>query len=215
MSGLLILGAGGHGRVVAFTARSAGTWTEIAFLDDRFPEIEAIDETSVLGRFETAAGLVGRFAEAIVAIGEGRARLQTLRHLRQGGFDLPVLVHPSAVISEHAILGAGSVVFAHCVVHPGTVAGEGCIINTAATVDHDCRLGSGVHLSPGVHLGGDVHVGDLTWLGVGASVRNGVRIGSRVMVGVGAAVVEDLPDGVTAVGVPARVVADDRVADDR
>lgn len=215
MSGLLILGAGGHGRVVAFTARSAGASAEIAFLDDRFPEITAVDGIPVLGRFETAARLVGRFAEAIVAIGDGSARLQITHRLRQSGFDLPVLVHPSAVVSEHATLGAGSVVFAHCVVHPGTVAGEGCIINTAATVDHDCRLGSGVHLSPGVHLGGDVHVGDLTWLGVGASVRNGVRIGSRVMVGVGAAVVEDLPDGVTAVGVPARVVADDRVADDR
>ena len=206
MSGLLILGAGGHGRVAADAARVCGLWTDIAFLDDRYPDLHSLDDHPVLGPLAEAASLQERFPQAVVALGDGRARLRLLAELRRAGFDLTALVHPAAVVSPGAVLGAGTVVFAGCVINPGAEVGEGCIINTAATVDHDCRLGAGVHLSPGVHLGGNVTVGEYSWLGVGASVRNGIVIGREVMVGVGAAVIHDLPDGVTAVGVPARVV---------
>lgn len=206
MSGLLILGAGGHGRVVADAARACRLWADIAFLDDRHPDLRTLDGFPVLGPFSAASSLRERFSRAVVALGDGRARLRVLTELRQAGFELTALVHPGAVVSPEARLGEGTVVFAGCVINPGAEVGEGCIINTAASVDHDCRLGPGVHLSPGVHLGGDVTVGDYSWLGVGACVRNGIVIGREVMVGVGAAVVNDLPDGVTAVGVPARMV---------
>jgi sugar O-acyltransferase (sialic acid O-acetyltransferase NeuD family) len=205
MSGLLILGAGGHGRVVLFTARSTGLWTEIAFLDDRCPDVASVDGSPVLGNFDAAAALIPRFGAAVVALGAAATRLRVLDRLRDLGFELPTMVHPSAVVSGQASLGAGTVVFAQAVIHPGTTLDEGCIVNTAASVDHDCHLGRGVHVAPGAHLGGDVTVGDLTWLGLGAAVKNGVHIGARVMVGCGAAVVGDLPDGVTAMGVPARV----------
>lgn len=207
MSGLLVLGAGGHGRVVAFAARSAGLWTDIAFLDDRFPEFESLDDSPVFGRFDSAPLFRGRFSDAVVALGDGYVRLDMTRQLRTDGFRLPVIAHPSATVSEYAVIGDGTVVLAGGVVHPGAMLGEACIVNTSATVDHDCRLGCAVHLSPGVHLGGEVTVGDFAWLGVGASVKNGVAIGAGAIVGVGAAVVTDLPDGSTAVGVPARVVS--------
>jgi acetyltransferase-like isoleucine patch superfamily enzyme len=82
--------------------------------------------------------------------------------------------------------------------------GLGCIINTGATFYHDCVLGDGVHICPGVHLAGDVQVGELSWLGIGCTVRQGIRIGAGVTVGAGAVVIDDVPDGQTVVGVPAR-----------
>ena len=206
MSALLIVGAGGQGRVVAFTARSAGVWGEMAFLDDRFPDLTSVDGLAVVGRFDAAAELRERYPHAVVALGDGRLRLLLVERLRGQGFHLPAVVHPTAVVADGVSLGEGTVVFANCVVHPGTVLGDGCIVNTAATIDHDCRLGRGVHVAPGAHLGGHVTVGDFAWLGVGASIKNGVDIGSEVTVGCGAAVVSDLAGGVTAAGVPARVM---------
>jgi len=206
MSGLLILGAGGHGRVVADAARLTGRWTTVAFLDDRHADLGAVDGLPVLGSFAASKGLVGRYRQAVAAVGDNRLRLQVLKVLRKEGFELPSIIHPGAIVGSDVILGEGTVVLAQSVINVGARLAEGCIVNTGATVDHECVIGRGVHLSPGVHLGGNVIVGDRTWLGVGAVVRNGVTIGKDVMVGVGAAVIDDLPDGVTAVGVPARVV---------
>jgi len=208
---LLILGAGGHGRVVAFTARAMKRWAEVAFLDDRFWDRrslrgdEKVDGVPLVGALKAASTLVGEYADAVVAMGDSEKRLRLLKKLQDWGFNLPVITHPSAAVSEHASIGAGTVVFAHAVIHPGATLGRGCIVNTAATVDHDCSIGVGVHLSPGVHLGGGVTVGDLSWLGLGAVVRNGVIIGEEVTIGAGAAVVTHVPDLVTALGVPARV----------
>lgn len=207
----MVLGAGGHGRVVAYSAFQTRLWTEIAFLDDKFPGNLAVDGMPVLGLFADAASLSGRFCEAVVALGDSGLRMRILRELREIGLGLPVVVHPAAWVSGNSVLGAGSVVFAHGVLSPGAELGEGCIVNTAATVDHDCRIGDGVHLSPGVHVGGEVTVGDGTWLGLGANIKHGVTIGKDVIVGVGAAVVSDLPDGVTAVGVPAKIMDSRRV----
>ncbi len=206
MSGLLILGAGGHGRVVADAAKTSGRWTDIAFLDDRCSGMDEVDCVPVLGDLASAPSHLPRFADAAVAVGDNIVRLRIMDTLRKAGFDLPPVVHASAAVSESARIDAGCVVFAGCVINPGAVLGEGCIVNTAATVDHDCRLGAGVHLSPGVHLGGQVVVGARAWLGVGVSVRNGIEIGEDTIVGVGAAVVSDLPKGVVATGVPAAVV---------
>ena len=210
MSGLLILGAGGHGRVVADAARLSGIWSEIAFLDDRFPEMGtpdgSVDGISVRGPFGAAAKLRPHFPDAIVAVGDNRRRLEVFQEMKTIGYRLAVVIHPTAAVSDRAIVGPGTVVMAQCAVNPGTRLGAGCIINTGATVDHDCDIGQGVHLSPGVRLGGNVTIGERSWLGVGVSVRDGVTIGADVIVGVGAAVITDLPDHVTAVGVPARVI---------
>jgi sugar O-acyltransferase (sialic acid O-acetyltransferase NeuD family) len=192
--------------VVADSARLDGRWSEIAFLDDRFPDVQVVDGLPVLGRFGAAAELQPLFADVIVAVGDNHARLQVLRDLQQNGLHVAVVAHPSSAISDHATVGSGTVIMAQCAVNPGARLGGGCIINTGATVDHDCDIGQGAHLSPGVHLGGNVTIGERSWLGVGVSVRDGVTIGADVIVGVGAAVTTDLPDGVTAVGVPARVI---------
>lgn len=204
MKRLLIAGAGGHGCVVADAAEMTGHWQGIAFLDDRFPELRGVAHWPVIGRLSDANSLQGEYEDIVVAIGDNHVRLECLERCEKEGFSRPVIVHPRASVSSHATLLDGTVVFAQAAVNFGARIGLGCIVNTGAVIEHDCRIEQGTHICPGVRLAGGVSVGAYSWLGIGAVVKEGVVIGSNVVVGAGAVVVNDLQDGVTAVGVPAR-----------
>jgi len=206
VSALLILAAGGHAKVVAETALAAGAATHIAFLDDR--PLNPVLGWPVLGPLEQALepSIQEHFPAALVAIGHAATRLRWLTQLHSAGYELPLLIHPSAWVSPSAQIGPGSVVFAHATVQAQAVIGTGAILNTGCSVDHDAQLADGLHICPGARLAGEVHVGARSWIGIGATVIQQVRIGADVTVGAGAAVLRDLPDGVTAVGVPARVL---------
>ena len=212
MSGLLILGAGGHGKVVAETALASGVVSSVSFLDDRCTSLNAwlpvlgwpvIGPLGLSLQAETAA----QFDAAVVAIGHAATRLHWIQQLQNAGYHLPVLVHPTAWVSPSAQLGPASVVSAHAAVQAEASIGTGAILNTGCSVDHDAQLADGVHICPGARLAGEVNVGARSWIGIGASVIQQVRIGSDVTVGAGAAVVRDVPNKVTVVGVPARVVS--------
>jgi sugar O-acyltransferase (sialic acid O-acetyltransferase NeuD family) len=211
MEGLLVLGASGHAKVVAETALATGRFSSIAFLDDRCrapDQLPPVLGWPVMGTLAKAleAQFTQQWASAVVAIGHAPVRLQWLLRLAAAGYELPVLIHPTAWLSPSAQLGVGSVVFAQATLQSHAVIGSGAILNTGCSVDHDVQLGDGVHICPGASLAGDVQVGDRSWIGIGASVIQQICIGADVTVGAGAAVVRDLPDGVTAVGVPARVL---------
>ncbi len=207
MSGLLIVGAGGHGKVVADTARQIGKWDKISFLDALYPGLQEAGDWRVVGKDEDAPGLRDTYPELIVAIGDPHLRVKLIQAFLAEGFSIPVLIHPQASVSDGAVLDAGTVVFAQAAINYGARLEMGCIVNTASSVDHDCRLGAGVHVCPGAHLAGEVVVGEYGWVGVGASVIQQITIGANTTVGAGASVVTDLPAGVTAVGIPARAVA--------
>lgn len=205
MKRLAILGASGHGKVVADAAIASG-WREILFFDDAWPALEFVGPWPVTG---TSADLMksgDHVDAAIVAIGDNQTRLKKIRQISAMGIPLASIVHPAASVSSHAKIGAGSVVFAGAVVNAFAQLGLGCIINTGATIDHDCDLGDGVHASPGANLGGQVLVGAGTWIGIGACVKHCVTIGSNVVIGAGSAVVGDIDSGMQVVGVPARTV---------
>lgn len=203
--GLLVLGCGGHGRVVADAATECG-YTHFAFLDDAPPASgKSALPGPILGSMAMMDRLVRDWDEAIVAVGNCSARLALFERLRSVGFQTPSIVHPSAVISRNAGIGSGVFVAAAAVVNVGAKIGDATIVNTGARVDHDCEIEPGCHLAPGATLSGSVKVGARTWLGTGCAVRQGVTIGADVLVGVGAAVVTDLEAGKTYVGVPARI----------
>ena len=206
MSRLLVIGAGGHGKVVAEAAIASQAWTEVAFLDRRFPELRSVNGWPVIGSDGAIATYRSRYPEIFVAIGDNRARVEQLRECLESGFRAPVILHPRAWVSPSASVGPGVIVVGGAIVNACASIGRGCIVNTGATVDHDCELADGVHISPGAHVGGGTSIGECTWIGIGAAIRHGIRIGADVMVGAGAAVVDDLPTGVTALGVPARLV---------
>ena len=206
MSKLLILGAGGHGKVVAECALSLGLYTAIAFLDDDETAIgeSILDSCPIIGTFSDAVSFAHEYAEAFVALGNNRKRVDLINSLKNIGYRIPSLIHPAAYVSKFAHIDSGTVIMAGAVVNVDAHIGVGGIINTGASVDHDCVLGMGVHLSPGARLGGTVTVGNYTWVCMGASVVNNVRVGEGAVVAAGAAVVRDVRDGVLVVGVPGR-----------
>ncbi|MGF6393900.1 acetyltransferase [Pseudomonas plecoglossicida] len=205
MRQLAILGASGHGKVVADTAEVCG-WQNVLFFDDAWPTSDANGPWPIVGTSVDLFNRLKEFTGVIVAIGNNTTRFAKLEALASSHAPLISLVHPQASVSRHALLDVGSVVFAGAVINAGAVIGRGAIINTGCSVDHDCRLGEGVHVSPGARLAGGVVVGDRSWVGIGATVRQLIRIGSNVTVGASSAVVRDVPDNLVVAGVPARTL---------
>jgi sugar O-acyltransferase (sialic acid O-acetyltransferase NeuD family) len=205
MKRLAILGASGHGKVVADTAECCG-WQAIEFFDDAWPQVSAIGGWPVAGNTGDLLKRIGEFDGVLVAIGNNSVRRRKTDELKASGAKLPVLMHPASIISQYAQIGAGTVVFASAVVNAYAIIGEGAILNTGCSIDHDCFLGAYVHVSPGARLAGAVNVGEGSWIGIGACVRQVLSIGSNVMVGAGAAVINDISDNMTVAGVPAREI---------
>lgn len=203
MKRLLILGAGGHAKVVADCALSSG-YDEIAFLDDN-PTVKVVLGFPVIGKISEAKKFLNEYNEAFVALGNNSLRLNLLQHLADLGYKIPVIIHPSAVVSRFADVKSGTVVMPGAVVNARAQIGKGCIINTNVTVEHECIIGNGVHLSPSAALSGNVTVGEKTWICAGVTVGNNIEIGSKSVVASGAAVINDIPNNCMAAGVPAVV----------
>lgn len=201
---LLIIGASGHGRVVADIAIKINRWQQIAFLDD--------DENI---KFSMGIGIIGKSNDAFtyisdydifVAIGNNKTREKIQKQLETEGANIPILIHPSAIIGENVDVGTGSVVMAGSVINCCSRIGKGCIVNTGATIDHDNVIEDYVHISPGAHIAGTVKIGKSSWIGIGAVVSNNVNITSSCMIGAGAVVVRDIKETGTYVGVPAEKI---------
>lgn len=192
---LTIIGASGHGKVVADIARLDG-YESIVFLDDN-KEVSECAGYPVIG--DTTADPVG---DVFIAIGNADLRRKMMEQF--SGHYQPVLIHPNAVVARGVEIGAGSVVMAGAVINPESQLGRGCIVNTSSSIDHDCIVGDFVHVAVGTHVCGTVTVGDFVWIGAGATVSNNVSICSECMIGVGSVVIEDISIPGTYVGCPAK-----------
>lgn len=207
---VLIIGAGGHGQVVADILLSRqesglGEVELVGFLDDN----PTLHQTAwlgvpVLGSVSLASALAHE--GVVVAVGDNRIRQQLSHRLQAGGEQLVTAIHPRAVIGRAVSIGAGTMICAGVVVNTGSALGQGVILNTGCTVDHHNQIEDYVHIAPGAHLGGDVTVGEGTLVGIGATVMPQRRVGTWSVVGAGAIVTKDVPAGSTVVGFPARRV---------
>lgn len=194
MKRLLIVGAGGHGRVAADIASHCG-YRDIAYLDDA-------PQNGVVG---TVADFRQYLAETdfFVAIGNSATRERIQCELAAAGASIVTLIHPSAVVAGGAVIGRGTMIAAGAIICVDTVIGDGVIVNTAASVDHDCVVGDFSHVSVGSHVCGTVQIGKRTWIGAGATVINNVNVGDDCMIGAGAVVVRNITDSGLYKGVPA------------
>lgn len=195
MKRLNIIGASGHGKVVAYIAALNG-YEDIVFLDDDESKKKCW-KYDVIGKSKEAPE-----GEIFVAVGNQKIREELMEHYKDRSF--PTLVHPSAVVAEGVEVGSGTVIMAGAVINPETRIGRGVIINTSSSVDHDCVVEDYVHISVGAHLSGTVSIGKGTWIGAGATVINNVSICSGCLIGAGAVVVKDIVTPGLYLGVPAQ-----------
>jgi sugar O-acyltransferase (sialic acid O-acetyltransferase NeuD family) len=206
MAELVIWGAGGHAKVVFDTAVAMG-YTRVRFIDDRAVTPAELYGCAIAAPPGEMPSMNSSIVEFIAAIGDNRARSRCYSRGLQQGWIPATLIHPSAEVSPHSEISPGCVVLPRAVINAGAVIGLNCIINTGAIVEHDCRLSGHVHISPSATLGGNVQVGAFAHVGIGACVLPGCRIGEGSIVGAGAVILTSIPEAVTAVGVPARVLS--------
>lgn len=201
---LIILGASGHGKVVADIAIKMNKWKSIVFLDDE-ESIKVSIGLEVIGK-TTDAFRYKDEADFFVAIGNNATREKIQEKFIEEGLNVVSLIHPRAVIGIDVEIGNGTVIMAGVVINSSSRVGKGCIINTSSSLDHDNDIKSYVHISPGVRTAGNVIIGKGTWLGIGSVVSNNVNICSGCKVGAGAVVLKDITESGTYVGVPVRRV---------
>lgn len=199
MNRLIIIGASGHGKVVADIARLSG-YEDIVFLDND-KNIKSCAGYRVYNPDSMVDQLNG---DVFIAVGSAETRKRLMN--RENDRHFPVLIHPDAIIAPDVVLGKGTVVMAGTVINPGVRIGNGCIVNTSSSIDHDCTIGDFCHVSVGSHLAGAVTVGNNTWVGIGSVISNNINICSDVTIGAGAVVIRDIVIPGTYIGVPARMV---------
>lgn len=201
---LVIIGARGHGKVIADIAIKLNRWENIVFLDDD----ESIKKTiglEIVGKSEDAIKYREE-ADFFVAIGNNSIREKVQGQLESDGLSVVSLIHPNAVVATDVEIGKGTVIMAGVIINSSSKVGKGCIINTASTLDHDNVIEDYVHVSPGAHLAGTVRVGRRSWLGIGSVVSNNLNVYSDCQLGAGAVIVKDIVEPGTYVGVPARKI---------
>jgi sugar O-acyltransferase (sialic acid O-acetyltransferase NeuD family) len=214
---VLIIGAGGHGEVVADTLRAMSRLRPaeiclVGYLDDcRAGQTGLVSGAPVLGPISALRGIP--HDAVIVAIGDNTTRAAISKQLAAGpgsagdGVTFATARHPSAIISENVVVGDGVMISAGVIVNTGSVVGCGVILNTGCTVDHHTVVGDFAHIAPGVHMGGYVSVGARAFVGIGAAVLPGVTIGAGAVVGAGSVVIKDVAPNSTVIGVPATPLA--------
>jgi sugar O-acyltransferase (sialic acid O-acetyltransferase NeuD family) len=208
---IIILGAGGHARVLADALRPADV---LGFTDsDVLKSGMKLLNISVLGSDDIVLSYAPAEIQLVNGLGsiggtaEGISRRAKLfQDFKQRGYRFRSVVHSSATVAEEVALGEGVQIMAGTVLQTGCRIGANTIVNTRASVDHDCRIGSHVHIAPGVTLSGDVEIGDHTHIGAGATIIQGVHVGANCHVAAGAVVVNDVPAGALMMGVPAKEV---------
>lgn len=204
----LILGGGGHAKVVVDALQAADMTARLAVLDAN----PALEGTSILGVLVLGGdGMIPQarqegYSHFVLGLGGagGNAPRRTLfEHAITAGLEPLSVVHPAAAVSPHADLGLGTVVLAGAVINAGARIGRNVIVNTGALVEHDCRIGDHAHIAPGGCVLGGSEIGGLGFIGAGAVIKQGLHVGTEAMVGAGAVVLQDVAAGARVAGVPA------------
>lgn len=205
---ILVYGRGGHASVVVDALHLMGL-SPAAFIDDTSPRAggETHRGAPVFSSWHGAVEQFGRHSSIALAIGPNRPRLERARMITQAGISLTTVIHPSAIVSPSAVIGAGTYLGPQAIVNANARVGVACIINSGACVEHDCQLDDGVHVAPGAVLCGWCSIGECTMIGAGASIIDRIRVDAEAVIGAGAAVVRPVEFATIVAGCPARELA--------
>jgi acetyltransferase EpsM len=199
MKNLIILGFGGHSKVIIDTALRNDI-TNLELFDDN-----PLTHNTFYYSYRVKGIITSSYnGSALIAVGNNYMRQKISRRVKV--FNWESLIHPSAYVANDVEIGEGSVIFAGAVVQPGSKIGKHCIINTGACIDHDCVLEDFIHIAPNCALGGNVRIGEGTFIGIGSSIIHNITIGKWASIGAGSVVITDQPNFCTSVGIPAKPI---------
>lgn len=204
---LVLVGGGGHCRVVLAQIRELGKFEVIGVIDKKDSislDLPVVGEDSNLADIYDSG--IHLALITVGSIGDNVKRERLFRLVREKGFGLPVIVSPTAVVDETVTIGTGTVIMPGSIVNVNTSIGENTIINSGAIVEHDCRIGSHCHIAPGACLSGGVQIGDLSFIGAGGTIIQNIKVGKGVTIGAGSVVIDDVPDNSVSAGNPARII---------
>ena len=196
MKSIYIYGASGHGLVVADIARVCG-YDNIIFIDDGENEYLTFEDIKNNNAIPITFG-----------IGSNSIRAKLFEKVKNSGFKIVSLIHPSSIISSSVTIGYGTVIMPNVVVNAKAVIGDGVVLNTASVIEHECYIEDFVHISPNVALAGNVTVCKLTHVGIGSNVIQGITIGNNTIIGAGSTVVKNIGNFKKAYGNPCREIKD-------
>lgn len=200
-SELLILGCGGHSKVVTDIAEEIG-FKNISFLDKFYKSREFLGRTVISDELENFSGYF------FVAIGDNYLRESVFIEFKNKNkrSKLISLIHPSSTISKKCTIGKGTIVMPNCVVNSCSDISDGVIINTNSSVDHDNFLKSFSSIAPGVCTGGNVSIGKRSAISIGSTIKHGIKIGHDVVVGANSLVMDNIKSNQVVYGTPAKFV---------
>lgn len=201
---LVIIGAGGHGKVAADIALKMNNWEEIIFLDDNKNILTCLG-LKIAGT-PACAQKYKSLAEFFVAIGSNEIREQVLEKLITEGYEIATLIHPQSIIGIDVQIKCGTVIMAGVTINSSTQIGKGVIINTGSTIDHDNIIRDYAHISPGANLAGGVVIGAKNRIGIGSNIIQGVNICENVIIGAGTVIIKSIKESGTYVGNPGRKI---------
>jgi len=197
MHELVIIGAGGHGRVCLDIALLTGMQVR-GFIDGDVTIEKEVQGVPILGGDELVENTEFRQkAIFFIGIGDHKVRARLIPVFERYGASFATLIHPSATVSDHTEIGAGTLVNAGAVINTGSVIGRHCVLNTSCSVDHDCVISDSSQICPGATLAGGVVCGVGSYIGSGAVVLPCCSIGAGAMIGAGSTVTEDVAEHTT------------------
>jgi len=210
MEKIVLVGAGGHCKVIIDIIKSVGKYDIIGVTDKAYGEQKCVLDIPIIGDDSTLQKLYDNGVKnAFVCVGALQnmiVRDKIYNKLKVIGFNIPVLIHKEAIVSHYARVAAGTCVMPGAIINPGAVIDENCIVNTGAVIEHDCSVQRNTHISPKACIAGGVSVGSATHVGMGSTIIQSVHIGNNVIIGAGAVVIEDIVDNVVVVGIPSKII---------
>lgn len=206
MQPLILLGSGGHAKVLIDIIEDLGRYSIIGIVSPDEAE-KRFFGYPILGGDDSLEQLAAQGSlEAFVAVGDNGLRSRLLRKVRSLNFSVPSIISAKATVSRRAHLGSGIAIMPGAVVNADTIIEDGVIVNTAASVDHDCVIRHCAHIGPGARLTGGIVIDEGAFVGAGSTVVRKAKIGAWSVVGAGSTVIRSVPAGVVAVGTPARLI---------
>jgi UDP-perosamine 4-acetyltransferase len=208
---VIVVGAGGHAKVVIDTLLSASSVEIIGVTDSNSEKMgTSILGVPVIGTDEVILQYKPEqifLVNGIGSVGLPIARTKIFDRFKKLGYSFTTVIHPAAIVALEVVVSEGVQIMAGAIIQPGCRIGSNTIINTGAAVDHDCVIGCHVHVAPRVTISGGVQTGDGVHIGTGAVIIQGVQIGGNSVVGAGAVVINHVAEHTTVIGVPAREVS--------